>query len=371
MTHQNTHTEPKQKIFGTLREDIRRGDFTSSIRREFRDAKEFMLDERRKKRLSDMTRLRRWLYTGWWLLKSMFFKLTPGRRILVAAGVILVTLSGSVSYSDQQVTISTKDTDVLGALCILFVLMLELKDKLVARKELEAGRAVQEALMPERSPAVPGWQLWLFTRSANEVGGDLVDLVKVSNERVGVVLGDVAGKGLRAALLMVKLQATLRALAPDFTSLSALAAKLNEIFCRDSLRNIFASMVYAEFRPESGEVRLVNAGHLPPVVVMGGKVVPLPKGGPALGIAPGAAFMEQGVTLKREDLLCVYSDGLTEAENQTGDFLGEQRLLGLLSQLSGRPIEEIGLQLVAEVDRFIGDAQTRDDLSIALIRRTQ
>jgi hypothetical protein len=368
MKNQDPHAGSQRSVFSTLRDDIRRGDFASSVRRDFRETKEFMLDERRKKRLTDMGRLRRWQYTMWWLLKSMFFKLTPARRILFVVGIISVLTSGSIQYSDRHLRIQN-DTSVFGVFCFLFILILELKDKLVARKELEEGREVQKALMPERSPVVPGWQLWLYTRSANEVGGDLVDLVKVGNERLGVVLGDVAGKGLRAALLMVKLQATVRALVPDFTSLSELAAKLNEIFCRDSLRNIFASMVYAEFRPGSGEIRLLNAGHLPPVVVIGGKVAALPKGGPALGIAPGAAFAEQGVTLEKGDMLCIYSDGLTEAENQAGEFLGDQRLLGLLAELSGRPLDEIGSQMVAEVDRFIGDAQTRDDLSIALIKR--
>jgi sigma-B regulation protein RsbU (phosphoserine phosphatase) len=197
-----------------------------------------------------------------------------------------------------------------------------------------------------------------------------VDLIKVHDERYGIVLGDVAGKGLRAALLMVKLQATLRALVPDFSSLSALAAKLNEIFCRDSLRSMFASMVYAEFRPGSGEIRLLNAGHLPPVVVVAGNVESLAKGGPALGIAPGATFAEQTMTLGKQDMLCLYSDGLTEAENVNGEFFGEQRLLRFLAQHRGRPLDEVGTDIVAAADRFIGEAGSRDDVSLALIRRT-
>src|SRR5512138_3275825 len=92
------------------------------------------------------------------------------------------------------------------------VLMLELKDKLLARSELEAGRTVQLALMPDRPPVVPGWDIWLYSRSANDVGGDLVDYLQIDPQRLGVMLGDVAGKGLPAALLMAKLQATLRAL---------------------------------------------------------------------------------------------------------------------------------------------------------------
>ena len=278
MHTESTQSEREPKIFRTLREDVQRGDFKRSIKREYEELKDFMLDEERRQRLSDMSWWRRWFYIGWWLFKSLFFKLTPARRILLVVGIIFIVGSKSVTFSAEQVHVSS-DTSGVGGLCILFVLMLELKDKLVAKKELEAGHAVQEALMPERSPSVPGWDLWLFTRSANEVGGDLVDFMKLNEERFGVALADVAGKGLRAALLAAKLQATLRALAPDFDSLSELGAKLNEICCRDNLKNVFASLVYFEVQPNSGSLRFSNAGHLPPLLVKEGKVETMEKGG--------------------------------------------------------------------------------------------
>ena len=92
-----------------------------------------------------------------------------------------------------------------GGIILIAVLMLELKDKLAARDELEAGRTVQLALMPESSPAVPGWDLWLHTEPANDVGGDLIDHLQIDDSHHGVALGDVSGKALPAALLMVKL----------------------------------------------------------------------------------------------------------------------------------------------------------------------
>ena len=98
-------------------------------------------------------------------------------------------------------------------------------DKLLARHELEAGRAVQRALMPDRCPTLTGWDVWLYTRPANDVGGDLVDCLEIEPGRVGFALADVAGKALPAALLMAKVQSTLRALATDAPSLSALAAR--------------------------------------------------------------------------------------------------------------------------------------------------
>jgi phosphoserine phosphatase RsbU/P len=300
--------------------------------------------------------------SGWWLLKSMFFKLTPARRLLIVIACVLLLLD--VRSNQQGVNVNLV---FLGGLVVLFVLMLELKDKLVARKELEAGRAVQMALMPERSPSVPGWNLWLFTRSANEVGGDLVDFLKVSESRFGVALGDVAGKGLSAALLATRLQATLRALVHDCTSMSELGSLLNTIFCRDCLRSIFSSLAYIELHPDSGTARILNAGHFPPIIIRGSRIERMEKGGPALGIMPDPSYVEEKLVLQPGELLFVYSDGLTEARNVQGEFFGERRLSELLAKLTALPPNRLGERVVAEVDRFIGDARVNDDLSIAII----
>lgn len=368
MSTKNTFANPDPEIIGTLREDLRRGDFGQTIRREFGELKEYMVDEERTKRLAEMGLIKRWLVLIWWLLKSMFFRLTPARRIIIVMGLVLIFVSKTVIYSDEHLSIQGQ-TNGLGILAILFVLMLELKDKLVAHDELKAGRAVQQALMPERKPHVSGWEIWLFTRSANEVGGDLVDFMKISDNRFGIAIGDVAGKGLSAALLTAKLQATLRALVAEFTSLSSLGVKINQIFCRDSLRNIFASLAYCEIAPDSGSVRLVNAGHIPPLILKEGSVTKLEKGGVALGIMPGAMYDEHILNLESGNALLIYSDGVTEAQNATGDFFGEQRLLSLLTRIGNLPAEQVGDRLVAEVGRFVGESKAHDDLSIVIVKK--
>ena len=368
MTSERTSTASSPAIFGTIKDDLGRGDFTRTIRRDFQELKEYMLDEDRKKRLSEMGRIKRALVVMWWLLKSLFFKLTPARRLLLVLGILLIVISRTAVYSGDNFDLSI-DVHGIGVVVILVVLMLELKDKLVAHDELRAGRAVQQALMPERKPRVPGWELWLFTRSANEVGGDLVDFMRVADNRFGVAIGDVAGKGLSAALLTAKLQATLRALVADFTSLADFGAKLNQIFCRDSLKNIFASLVYIELAPDSGFIRVVNAGHIPPAIVKLGAVHKTEKGGVALGIMPGATFDEQRFELEKGSLLVVYSDGFTEAQNEAGEFFGEQRLLNLLPRLTGLSSEHAGETLVAEVERFVGEGKASDDLSIVVVRK--
>src|SRR3989304_6127092 len=193
-----------------------------------------------------------------------YFHLTPLRRFFVLLGTILLLLGRSVSVNGANIT--TNDS-FLGGLLILFVLILELRDKLIAKSELEEGQKVQRALMPPENPAVDGWDIMLFTRSANDVSGDLVDFLKIKYDRIAITIADVAGKGLSAALLTAKLQATIRAYAEDSPKVSVLAKKTNHVFHRDSLPNIFASMIYLEISPSSNQIKFVNAGHFPPVII--------------------------------------------------------------------------------------------------------
>ncbi|MFQ5627742.1 MAG: PP2C family protein-serine/threonine phosphatase [bacterium] len=358
-----------RKLGKTLREDFKRGDFRRTVRRDFKELKEFFLDDQRRDRLANMGWFKRWFFMFVWLLKSLFLKLTPARRLLLLAGVVLILISGSTGYQGEDVQFNS-DSAIAGGLFILFVLMLELKDKLLAHQELETGRAVQRALMPEESPEMPGWSLWLFTRPANDVGGDLVDFQRMYNDRFGAALGDVAGKGLGAALFMARLQATLRALSPDFRSLAELGAKLNQIFYRDGLANKFASLVYLDFQSQSALVRVLNAGHFPPLVIKSdGTIEEMSKGAMALGISANAAYTEQEIALAGGDLLLIYSDGVTEARNTDGEFFGEQRLREMLPALTGMTPKQAGEIVLTEVDRFIDDARANDDLSLVVLKR--
>jgi hypothetical protein len=365
----NKQKEPK--FFKTIFEDLGQfisdlfsGEFWKNIKLDFQDIRDFFLDKKREKRLEQMGRLKRGLYLTGWLFKSLVFRLSSFRRVLLIISLILLL---TVRQGDD----SSGGKVILGILLLLFIILLELKDKLLARRELEAGRSVQKALAPDTSPSVPGWDVWLLTRPANDVGGDLVDYLKINNSRFGIAIGDVAGKGLPAALFMAKLQATLRALVPDFTSLSKLADKLNTIFIRDSLPNRFASLVYMELRPDSNDLHFVNAGHLPPILLQNRKLKELEKGAPALGIMPEVSFSERIIKLKKNDMFIVYSDGVTEARNEQGEFFGEASLKAILPKLEGYSAERAGNTILLTIDDFIGDARTNDDLSLVIVRRLE
>lgn len=351
----------------TIVNDLLRGDLKRNLCRDLADIYQFYLDDDTRARLKKMRRFKRWLFSALWLLKSLVLKLTPLRRIMLLLAIVCLFLSRNQGAGkDIQ---SASNLGWLGFVILLLILMLELKDKLLAQDELEAGRKVQSALMPERNPKVPGWDLWLFTRPANEVGGDLVDYLKIGDNRWGVALGDVAGKGLGAALFMARLQATLRALVPTARSLAELGSQMNTIFCRDGLPTRFVSLVFLEFKSGSGQVRMLNAGHMPPIRLQNSILTEMPQGAPALGIHSRANYQEQQIDLEPGSLLLVYSDGLTEAQNALGEFFGEKNVFNLLPKLIGLSAEQVGVQLLANLKNFVGEARPSDDLSLVVLKR--
>ncbi len=361
--------ETLRRDVGHLGQDVRQSGIRGTVGTTFRDLREFYLTTQHRERLDKMGRARRALYFVWWVLKGLFFKLTPARRILLLVAFWMFIQGSGVLLNSQRLRVSV-DVGWIGVSLILFILALELKDKLLAREELQAGRAVQMALMPHVTPVLAGWQIWLFTRPANDVGGDLVDYLRIDDQRAFIVLGDVAGKGLPAALLMAKLQATLRGLAPEFSSLADIGRRVNTILTRDGLPNRFATLVYLELGPASGRVRLLNAGHMPPLVVHGSAVTELPPGSLALSLLPDATFQEQSVDLCAGDTLIVYSDGLTEAMDAQGDFFGDERFRALLPSMGTLPVEHAGASIVEAVDDFVGSARPHDDLSLVVLRRS-
>ncbi|MCH8276332.1 MAG: SpoIIE family protein phosphatase [Bacteroidetes bacterium] len=343
----------------TFLDDLRDSELPTTLRRDLKDTYQFYLDDETREELARMGTFKRGLYSSWYLIRSLFLKLAPTRRLLLLLGVV-VTLMGTPNDTGEI---------VFGMLCILFVLGLELKDKLRARDELEEGRAVQIALMPSDNPSFPGWETWLHTTPANDVGGDLVDHLRIDDKRLALTLGDVAGKGLPAALMMAKLQATIRALAPISDSLSELGEQLNAIVCRDGLPSKFASLVHLEIRDEPGVVHLLNAGHLPPLIIRKEGIDRLPRGSAAIGLMRDAKFEEQTAHLDLNDIMVIYSDGLTEARNEIGRFFGEDRLRDLLRPLRSLSASQAGNRILGAVKSFKQGVQASDDLSIILLKR--
>ncbi|GMR25522.1 MAG: hypothetical protein BMS9Abin39_0827 [Ignavibacteria bacterium] len=369
MSANNFSKNNEPRIGKTLRDDIHQIKIKDDLGTEYRSLKDYYLTEERKKKLETMGKFKKFFIVPWWLLKALFFKLTPFRRILLLIAIFLILIAGDNNISTDNVSINLVGTALIGGLILLFILALELKEKLLARTELAEGRAVQRALMPEANPEVSGWDIWLYTKPANDVGGDLLDFLKLTDNKVCISVGDVAGKGLSAALLMAKLQSTIRAIVPDYNSLIELGEKINRIFCRDSLPRLFASLIYLELNIQTGKIKILNAGHLPPILIRSSGIEKLKITSPALGLIPDAIFNEQTAVIHTGEYLIIYSDGLTEAINEEGNFYGENKLLELLSGNLNLSSEVLGEKMLAEIHAFMGKAKTHDDLTIAIIKR--
>jgi hypothetical protein len=349
-------------------QDLRFADLFGTLEREFRELYRFYLDTETRERLEKMGRIPRAFWLLGWLSKSLLLKLSPARRLLLLLATVMsimgwthMTLMGySISY----------DLRPWGCLLLLFILMLELKDKLLAKDEIQFARQVQLALMPERQPSIDSWSVWSTSEPANDVGGDLVDYIDLPSERLGIALGDVAGKGLGAALLSAKLQASLRAIGPESPSLDELGARMNNILNQDGLDNRYATLFYAEVSPGSGHIRYLNAGHNPPFVLRGnGRVEDLPASSFPLGMLPTVAYEEGILDMEPGELLLIYSDGLSEATNREGEEFSPQRIRNLMPELNHETVQRAGEILLADVRQFLESERPHDDLSIVLIRR--
>jgi len=369
MNNNSTNQKTEPRIRQTIRSDFRQTKIKEEFKSEYKEIKQYFLTEERKEKLGSMNAIKKFFVLPWWLLKAMYLRLTPFRRILFFIGLILLVTSGNIQTNGNDTTLSLNISAVLIGLIFLFILALELKDKLLAKTELQEGKAIQQSLMPEQSPKVDGWDIWLYTRSANDVGGDLLDFIQIEKNKFGVAVGDVSGKGLSAALLMAKLQSTIRAIIYDQLPLNKMCQKLNSIFYRDSPSKIFASLIYLEIKSDSNEIKMIDAGHYPPIITKNNNIDRLTKCAPALGLMKDASFTEQVVTLNKNDFMLIYSDGLTEAKNESGEFFGETKLIELLKDRQSMISKQLGEMILSVVDSFMGRIPAHDDLTLAILKK--
>jgi len=350
-------------------EDLRRARFQRTYAQEIKDLYYFYLDEKARTRLHGMGRIRRAFMLLGWLFKSLLTKLAPGRRVALLVACIFTVL-GKTGFGISTLGFNfAHDLRPWGFAILLIVLMLELKDKLVAKDEIQIARQVQQMLFPRTHPDLPGWSVWSISRPANDVGGDLIDYIELDGFRHAVVLGDVAGKGLGAALLSARVQATLRALSSHAASLDDLAGRVNETIVRDEISNRFATLFYAELQHDSGSVSWVNAGHNPALAIHADRIDHLGASSLPLGMLPGSKYKEASLHLEPGETLLIYSDGVTEAENIDGEEFGIERLEAMAPRLRKADPETAGHMILSEIDRFLDGLRPGDDLSMLIVKR--
>jgi serine phosphatase RsbU (regulator of sigma subunit) len=261
---------------------------------------------------------------------------------------------------------------VAGILLIL-LLALELADRVALKGDLEIAREIQSWLMPSEPPTVPGVDIAFATRPANTVAGDYYDVFFRPNGHLLLVVADVAGKGVPAALLTATLQASLRTLAALPGSVAELAGRVNHYACEQSLGGRrFTTAFLTELEPATGRLTYVNAGHNWPVLRRAsGAIERLETGGLPLGISLEAAYRSGAETLVRGDLLFLFTDGLVEAEDGQKQEYGEDRMLLVLKGLQGATSAEALKRIMASVEAFAGATRQHDDITSMVVRRAE
>ena len=312
------------------------------------------------------------------LFWAMMMKLSPGRRVLFLIALLFLA-SSSCSFRYEETDIQMQGLAFLGGIALLILLALELADRVMMKRDLEIAREIQSWLMPAAPPAVPGLDIAFATRPANTVAGDYYDAFfrpaaedsePPVPERLLLVVADVVGKSVPAALLMATLQASLRTLAELPTSLLELVGRLNQYVCAQNVGGLrFTTAFLAELQPASGRLTYVNAGHNWPVLRRAsGAIERLETGGLPLGIRPHAPY-ECGITnLAASDLLLIFTDGLAEAEDEKEQEFGEARMLGIMNTAFGQSAADVLHQLMASVDGFVGLARPHDDITCMVLR---
>ena len=239
------------------------------------------------------------------------------------------------------------------------------------QRDLEVAREMQQALLPKASPDVRGYHFFQHYQAAYEVGGDYYDYVLLPEDRFAAVVGDVAGKGVSAAILMAKLSSDVRFwLAREPDPAKALA-KINAAFCRHGWEDRFVTMVVAVVDTQACELTLVNAGHMPPLLrTSEGEVSEI--GGDEAGLPLGVSDSYEYEAYRREflvgDFLTTYTDGFSEAMNAKRELFGVERLIELCSDKGTKP-KDLGRCILESVRKFVGDHPQSDDMCLVCFGR--
>ena len=315
------------------------------------------------------------------VIKEFFWavleKLSPVRRVLLLAALILLLIPQGGFEHNGKVYAVEFDSHFWSALLLFVVLMLEIADRVVMKRDLQIAREIQTWLLPGAPPQIPGLVIAYSTRPANTVAGDYYDVFPrpgktPEGNRIIFAVADVAGKSIPAAMLMATFQASLKTLSTAQVALPELVSNMNKYACSNSQGGLrFTTAFLAEYDPDRRLMNYINAGHNTPILRRTtGLIERLDVGGLPLGIQSEATYESASVVLAPGDWLAIFTDGLVEAVNAHDEEYGETRLLRAIEVYSPGTPEELLQRLMAELDLFVGTTPQHDDVTTMLLKAT-
>ena len=322
----------------------------------------------------EIQKLPRWhrpFYIAKDIFWAMLMKMTPARRVLLLIALVMMVMSGFKFQFGRNFSF---DVNLVGVAALIFLLLLslELADKVTMKRDLEIAREIQMWLVPSEPPEVPGADIAFATRPQNSVAGDYYDAFYPGErrDRLMVVIADVAGKSVPAALLMATLQASLRTIAGEGVSVAELLTRLNRYASAYSLDGRrFTTAVFCDYDPAARRLTYVNAGHNAPILRRAnGACETLEVGGLPLGIKLGAEYQTATLELRPGDALIFFTDGVVEAFNESGEEFGNSRWQGAIRSLPDWNAQETLQFLMKRVDEFVGATRQSDDITCLVFR---
>ena len=242
----------------------------------------------------------------------------------------------------------------------------------VMQEEMRVAKQTQINLLPKDFPDISGYQIATRMIPAREVGGDSYDLIQIDDKHFAFCLGDVSGKGMPAAMLMSSLQATLRSFTTTGNLCKDIIANSNNLLYNSTESSKFATLFYGILNPESNEIVFCNAGHNNPFLFsFDGNVKELKTGGLLLGGFPGSEYEEEKISINRNDLIVIFSDGISEAMNENEEEYGEERLKDFILNHRDEVPDKIIENILSNVKMFVGEAPQSDDITLLVIKRIE
>ncbi len=316
--------------------------------------------------------LRRWWYRSKTLFIEFTSRLSPPRRLLFALCLLLALLglqTDTIEVGGE--TIETWQHPILlfiSVLGLVFLLVLELADRVQVRDELEVARQLQRDLLPRQAPAIEGYSFAFSYRSANTVGGDYYEFLPLADGRVALAVGDASGHGIAAAMLMAITNATLKLAVDTDPGPLAVAEMINKALVGTGGPRAFLTLFYALLEPASGRLEYVCAGHPFPLLRRrDGQIRKLGSGAFPLGLRPRLDLETGSDEIRAGDLLLLHTDGIPEAVNEEGEAFGFDRLQRSFEH-AGTP-QEVHDRIVAEIEQFEDRGEHDDDQSLVVIGR--
>ncbi|MGD0842457.1 MAG: PP2C family protein-serine/threonine phosphatase [Candidatus Acidiferrales bacterium] len=316
----------------------------------------------------------------WWVIQffwAVLDKLSPARRVLLLIALYFIINRADVDWTTKSGThLVTFDLRFWGGMLMFLLLILEIGDRVTMKRDLQIAREIQTWLLPSAPPEIPGVQIAFDTRPANTVAGDYYDVVArpvapaANLPTYLIVVADVVGKSIPAAMLMAALQANMRTLSAIPSSLEALASGMNGYACSNSMGGLrFTTAFIAEYQPATRALTYVNAGHNWPILRRtGGQIERLDRGGLPLGVQADSPYKSASTELKSGDWLVIFTDGVVEAVNDKGAEYGEARLISVLNAGAEFSPVQMLANILADLAAFVGNTPQHDDITCLLIK---